>query len=70
MTVDDTRPSGPNLRVTVTRAEQQGWEVMEERDNRVVRRVNYTDWHRVERRLGLNRDAAVVERAAGKPIID
>jgi hypothetical protein len=26
-----------------------GWEVSEERDSRVVRRVNYTDWHRVER---------------------
>lgn len=28
-----------------------GWDVREERDNKVVRRVNYTDWHRVERAL-------------------
>jgi hypothetical protein len=26
-----------------------GWEVREEQDSRVVRRVHYTDWHRVER---------------------
>ncbi|MFN2444657.1 MAG: hypothetical protein ABR606_03585 [Vicinamibacterales bacterium] len=26
-----------------------GWEVLEEQDNRVVRQVCYTDWHRVER---------------------
>lgn len=27
----------------------QGWELREERDDRVLRRVRYTDWHRVER---------------------
>ncbi len=27
----------------------QGWELREEHDDRVVRRVRYTDWHRVER---------------------
>jgi hypothetical protein len=26
-----------------------GWEVLEEQDSRVVRRVEYQDWHRVER---------------------
>jgi len=26
-----------------------GWEVCEERDNLVVRRAQYRDWHRVER---------------------
>ena len=26
-----------------------GWEVREERDSRLVRRVAYQDWHRVER---------------------
>jgi len=26
-----------------------GWEIREERDSKVVRRVAYTDWHRVER---------------------
>ena len=37
-------------RVTITRSEA-GWVVREERDDRVVRDVNYTDWHRVERAL-------------------
>ena len=26
-----------------------GWEVREERDSKVVRQVQYQDWHRVER---------------------
>jgi hypothetical protein len=26
-----------------------GWEVVEEQDSRVVKRVSYSDWHRVER---------------------
>ncbi len=26
-----------------------GWEVREEQDSQVVRRVEYQDWHRVER---------------------
>ena len=41
----------PSLRVTVTR-NQHGWEVSEERDNVVVHRATYTDWHRVERAAG------------------
>lgn len=27
----------------------QGWEVREEHDSEIVRRVQYDDWHRVER---------------------
>lgn len=30
-------------------ATNSGWEVREERDSEVVRRVQYQDWHRVER---------------------
>jgi hypothetical protein len=26
-----------------------GWEVLEERDSEVVKKVQYQDWHRVER---------------------
>jgi hypothetical protein len=29
----------------------EGWEVRVEQDSTVVRRVQYTDWHRVERAL-------------------
>ena len=28
---------------------ESGWEVREEQDSRIVRRVSYHDWHRVER---------------------
>jgi hypothetical protein len=35
-------------RVTVT-AREGGWDLREERNDRVVRTVRYTDWHRVER---------------------
>ena len=28
-----------------------GWEVREERDSEVVKKVRYQDWHRVERAL-------------------
>ena len=37
---------GHTTRFTVTR-DVQGWEVREERDNAVVKHVNYADWHRV-----------------------
>jgi hypothetical protein len=30
-------------------ATDEGWEVREERDSRLVRRERYQDWHRVER---------------------
>jgi hypothetical protein len=30
-------------------ATEAGWELREEHDSRIVRRVQYQDWHRVER---------------------
>ena len=30
-----------------------GWDVLEEQDRRVVREVQYDDWHRVERQLNV-----------------
>jgi hypothetical protein len=50
--VDSTTPEAPR-RVTVTRV-RRGWEVSEERNNQVVRRSLFTDWHRVERAIGLH----------------
>jgi len=37
-------------RFTVTRG-AEGWDIREERDDNVVRKVNYQDWHRVERAM-------------------
>lgn len=49
------QPIGPESprRVTVTRG-RRGWEVSEERGDGVVHRAIYTDWHRVERAIGIH----------------
>ncbi|MEY4094613.1 MAG: hypothetical protein RLZZ53_1812 [Acidobacteriota bacterium] len=36
------------LRYSIS-ATEAGWEVSEERDSHVVKKVQYQDWHRVER---------------------
>ena len=36
-------------RFTITHLQTAGWDVREEVDSRVLRRVVYQDWHRVER---------------------
>ena len=36
-------------RFIITSLEANGWEVRDEQDAQVLRRVQYTDWHRVER---------------------
>ena len=36
-------------RFIITSLETNGWEVRDEQDAEVLRRVCYTDWHRVER---------------------
>jgi hypothetical protein len=38
-------------RFTIRENGGNGWGVREEQDSRVVRRVRYDDWHRVERAL-------------------
>ena len=43
--------AGHIRRFTIREASGSGWEVREERGSRVVRRVRYDDWHRVERAL-------------------
>jgi hypothetical protein len=42
--------AGHTARFTVTES-PSGWEVREERDSRMVRRVEFSDWHRVERAM-------------------
>ena len=41
--------AGHIRRFTITEAQGEGWEVREEEDSKLVRRVQYRDWHRVER---------------------
>ena len=38
-------------RFTVSKLSDEGWEVREEEDSRLVRSIRYDDWHRVERAL-------------------
>ncbi len=43
---------GHRRRFILGEAPLGGWELRVEEDQAVVRRVRYTDWHRVERALG------------------
>jgi hypothetical protein len=46
-------------RFAIVPVEGSGWEIREEEDSRLLRRVQYTDWHRVERaRMAFARQAA------------
>lgn len=41
--------AGHVRRFSIQEHDQDGWEVREEQDHRILRQVRYTDWHRVER---------------------
>ena len=56
---------GHVARLSVSRGSDAGWEVREERDDRVVRRARLTDWHRVERALQVFELQRLAEDAAG-----
>jgi len=43
------RKADETLKFTITDAGDAGWEVREEQGAEVVKRIHYTDWHRVER---------------------
>jgi hypothetical protein len=49
MFAKELRQAGHTKRFTISQAASEGWEVCVEQDSEVVRRVHYTDWHRVER---------------------
>lgn len=46
--IRNLRIDGHTRRFTIAQT-NAGWEVREEQDSRLVRRVEYHDWHRVER---------------------
>ena len=46
--VKNLRNQERTLRYSIAPTEG-GWEVREERDSQIVKRVRYKDWHRVER---------------------
>jgi hypothetical protein len=49
----ELRLAGHVKRFLISGMGRDGWEVREEQDERVLRQVRYTDWHRVERALGM-----------------
>ena len=53
MFVKELSQAGHTRRFSINKVREKGWEVRDEHDNRVVKRVCYTDWHRVERALEL-----------------
>lgn len=58
------RKADQTLRFTITTLDGSGWEIREEQDSRLVRRVRYSDWHRVERaRLAFSRQAVDLEQS-------
>ncbi len=61
MFVKELTNGGHTRRFTIDEG-VEGWEVRVEQDSTVVRRVQYTDWHRVERALlGLVREVSDLE---------
>lgn len=53
MFAKEFRQAGHVRRFLVGETGDGGWEYRVEEDSRVLRRVCYTDWHRVERALTL-----------------
>ena len=45
------RKSVHTKKFTISHDQQEGWEVSEEEDSRLVLSVRYKDWHRVERAI-------------------
>ena len=64
MFAKELRQAGHTKRFTISEAGTEGWEVRVEQDSQVVRRVCYTDWHRVERAvLMLSRQVSELENS-------
>jgi hypothetical protein len=49
MFTKELRQAGHTRKFTIRESAGDGWEVREEQDSQLVRRVQYRDWHRVER---------------------
>ena len=58
------RKAEQELRFSIVDAGTAGWEVRHELDQRVVKRVLYDDWHRVERaRMAIAQEAETLKDA-------
>jgi hypothetical protein len=62
---DRTLRNAEHTRSFTIRPTDGGWEVREQHDQHITRRVHYTDWHRVERAQRTFAIAAATLRDAG-----
>jgi len=53
MFAKELRNAGHIRKFSIQDAGAAGWEVRDEQDDRVLKHVRYTDWHRVERALNM-----------------
>jgi hypothetical protein len=62
--------AGHTRAFSVQRVPDDGWEVVEEADSRVIRRTQYHDWHRVERALAeLGDTVSALEHQGWRPVV-
>jgi hypothetical protein len=58
------RKASHTRKFTITTTGDSGWEVRDEHDSCVIRRVRYRDWHRVERaRMSFALEAVLLEKS-------
>jgi hypothetical protein len=68
MFVKELTHAGHTRRFIISDAVPEGWEMRVEQDSAIVRRVLYTDWHRVERALSsLVREVSDLENCGWTP---
>jgi hypothetical protein len=53
MFAKELRQEGHTRKFSIHDRGQAGWEVRDEQDDRVLKHMHYTDWHRVERTLSV-----------------
>ena len=53
MFAKELRQAGHTRKFSITEMGLAGWEVRDVQDDRVLKQICYTDWHRVERALNM-----------------
>ena len=53
MFVKELRQAGHTRKFSISERGVTGWEVRDVQDDRVLKQICYTDWHRVERAMNM-----------------
>ena len=59
------RRAAETRRFIIRKTGTRGWEVLDETDSTVLKRVRYEDWHRVERAIAVFAAEATALRESG-----